>query len=119
MKVIVRNGAVMPELSSPVREFVEAVNAHDEQVFLDAFAGPGVVDDWGREFVGREAIKGWSDEEFIGAQGTMEVQQVDVRDDGRVIVVADWRSNHANGLSEFGFGVEGDAVTRLTIRGAE
>jgi hypothetical protein len=35
-----------------------------------------------------------------------------------VVVIADWRSNHANGLSEFGFDVAGDAVTRLTIRGA-
>lgn len=107
----------MTELPSPVREFVEVVNAHDERGFLDAFPPDGVVDDWGREFVGRERIKEWSDVEFIGAEGTMAVQQVS-RSDGKVVVVADWRSNHANGLSEFTFDVADGTITRMTIRGA-
>lgn len=105
------------ELSSPVREFVAAVNAHDETAFLDSFGDTGLVDDWGREFVGREAIKEWSDKEFIGAQGTMDVQQV-TDTEGQVTVVADWRSNHANGLSEFTFDTAGHTITRMTIRGA-
>ncbi|WP_109474111.1 Rv0909 family putative TA system antitoxin [Ornithinimicrobium cavernae] len=104
-------------LPSPVREFVAAVNAHDEQGFLDSFGEAGVVDDWGREFVGRQAIKEWSDKEFIGAQGTMEVQRVDVRE-SQVVVLADWRSTHANGLSEFTFDTVGDTIHRMTIRGA-
>jgi len=108
----------MTDLPSPVRELVEAVNRHDEDGFLDAFPADGVVDDWGREFTGRAQIKGWSDGEFIGADGTMDVQRVSV-DGDRVVVVADWRSTHANGLSEFGFDVAGDRVTRMTIRGAE
>lgn len=105
------------ELTSPVREFVDAVNAHDETAFLDSFGDTGVVDDWGREFVGREAIKEWSDKEFIGAQGTMDVQQVR-ETEGQVTVVADWRSNHANGLSEFTFDTAGHTINRMTIRGA-
>ena len=108
----------MTDLPSPVKEFVEVVNAHDEPGFLDAFTEDGVVDDWGREFAGREAIKAWSDMEFIGATGTMDVQPVTV-DDGRVSVVADWRSSHANGISEFTFDTTGDRIERMTIRGAE
>lgn len=107
----------MTELPSPVREFVEAVNAHDEDAFLSSLGSTGVVDDWGREFLGRQEIKDWSDKEFIGARGTMDVQRVDVRE-GQVVVLADWRSNHANGMSQFTFDVDGDTVTRLTIRGA-
>lgn len=108
----------MTELPSPVRELVAAVNDHDEAGFLAAFPEDGVVDDWGREFVGRDQIKGWSDGEFIGAHGTMDVQQVSTEGD-RVVVVADWRSTHANGLSEFSFDVAGDRVRRMTIRGAD
>ncbi|WP_256837676.1 Rv0909 family putative TA system antitoxin [Ornithinimicrobium faecis] len=104
-------------LTSPVREFVDAVNAHDETAFLDSFGDTGVVDDWGREFVGREAIKEWSDKEFIGANGTMDVQQV-TDTGGQVRVVADWRSSHANGLSEFTFDTAGHTINRMTIRGA-
>jgi hypothetical protein len=108
----------MSTLPSPVKEFVDVVNAHDDAGFLDAFTAEGVVDDWGREFAGRDAIKAWSDQEFIGATGTMEVQRVDV-DGSRVVVVADWRSTHANGLSEFAFDTDGDRISRMTIRGAE
>lgn len=108
----------MTELPSPVKEFVAVVNAHQGQEFLDSFTDDGVVDDWGREFTGRPAIKEWSDKEFIGAEGTMSVQQVSTEDD-RVVVVADWRSTHANGLSEFTFDVDGDSIARMTIRGAD
>jgi len=108
----------MSQLPSPVKEFVETVNAHDNTGFLDAFTDDGVVDDWGREFTGRAAIEEWSDREFIGATGTMDVQRVDV-DGDRVVVVADWRSTHANGLSEFAFDTSGEKIARMTIRGAD
>ncbi|MDN5895669.1 MAG: nuclear transport factor 2 family protein [Nocardioides sp.] len=107
----------MPELSSPVKEFVEAVNAHDEASFLEAFGDTGAVDDWGRQFVGTEEIKAWSDKEFLGARGKMDVQAV-AEEAGRVILVADWHSNHANGLSQFTFDLDEDQITKMTIRGA-
>lgn len=108
----------MTSLPSPVQEFVDVVNAHDEQGFLDAFTESGTVDDWGREFTDRGAIKEWSDKEFIGANGTMDVQRVSVEGD-TVVVVVDWRSTHANGLSEFSFDVQGNKIAKMTIRGAD
>ena len=107
----------MESLPSPVQEFVGVVNAHDEEGFLATFGDSGTVDDWGREFVGRDQIKAWSDEEFIGAQGTMDVQSVAEREH-QVVVVADWRSTHANGLSEFTFDVEDGSIRKMAIRGA-
>lgn len=103
-----------PTTPEPIHSFVSAVNAHDEQRFLDSFTDDGVVDDWGREFAGREAIKAWSDEEFIGAHGTMDVTTV-VERDGEVQVTAEWRSTHANGLSMFAFTVRGDKIARMRI----
>lgn len=104
------------EIPEPVKGFVETVNAHDEAGFLDAFTTDGAVDDWGRLFTGREAIKGWSDNEFIGATGTMTPERVSTGDDGTITVVADWRSTHANGLSSFAFEVAGDKIAKMTIR---
>lgn len=102
-------------LPEPVASFVAAVNRHDEDAFLDAFTPDGVVDDWGREFAGRDRIKAWSDKEFIGARGVLTPQAC--RTDGsEVTLVGDWRSNHANGLSSFVFAVRGDAISRMTIR---
>lgn len=102
-------------IPEPVASFVAAVNDHDERTFLDAFADDGSVDDWGRVFTGREQIKAWSDKEFIGAKGTLAVEEVDVND-GAVTVIGDWRSNHANGRSKFDFDVTGDRIQRMTIR---
>ncbi|WP_026875803.1 nuclear transport factor 2 family protein [Jiangella gansuensis] len=102
-------------LPKPVASFIDVVNRHDEDGFLDAFTSDGFVDDWGRTFTGREAIKRWSDREFIGARGTMTVQRTAV-DGDMVTVIADWRSNHANGLSQFDFRVAGDKLASMTIR---
>ncbi|MGO2659702.1 nuclear transport factor 2 family protein [Mycetocola reblochoni] len=104
-----------PEIPEPVRTVVADVNAHDTTAFLDAFTPDGVVDDWGREFAGRDAIAAWSDHEFIGSHGTLTVEEVTV-DDDTVTVTGDWRSTHANGRSRFAFVVDGDRIARMTIR---
>ena len=41
------------ETPDAVRRMVDATNAADDAAFLDSFTDDGVVDDWGREFVGR------------------------------------------------------------------
>lgn len=103
-----------PEIPEPVAGFVDAVNRHDEAAFLDAFTTEGSVDDWGRVFTGREQIKAWSDREFIGATGTLTPEEVTTTD-GTIVVVADWRSTHANGRSRFAFDVDEGKITRMTI----
>ncbi|WP_026819947.1 hypothetical protein [Arthrobacter castelli] len=103
------------KIPEPVASFIDTVNRNDDAGFLDAFTSDGFVDDWGRIFTGREAIKSWSDKEFIGANGILTPQQV-TADDDVVTVVGDWRSTHANGLSRFDFQVAGDKLASMTIR---
>lgn len=104
-----------PQIPEPVASFLDRVNAHDEQGFLDAFTVSGMVDDWGRTFTGHDEIKAWSDEEFIGSRGVLTVDEVDTTGD-TVTVVGDWRSNHANGRSKFVFDIDGTKLTKMTIR---
>lgn len=104
-----------PAVPEPVATFLDRVNAHDEQGFLDAFAADGTVDDWGRIFTGRDAIKQWSDKEFIGARGVLTVEEVESAQD-EITVIGDWSSNHANGRSKFVFDVDGDKLAKMTIR---
>ncbi|MGB4777106.1 nuclear transport factor 2 family protein [Microbacterium sp.] len=99
----------------PVGSFIAAVNRHDDDAFQAAFTVGGFIDDWGRTFTGREAMKRWSDKEFIGARGTLAVEEVTVSGD-EVTVVGDWRSNYANGRSTFVFVTEGDFIASMTIR---
>ncbi|GAA1853437.1 nuclear transport factor 2 family protein [Brevibacterium marinum] len=103
------------QIPEPVAGFIDIVNAHDDQGFLDAFTADATVDDWGREFTGRDAIKAWSDKEFIGATGVLTPEEVSV-DGDEVTVVGDWRSTHANGRSSFTFAIAGDRLSRMTIR---
>lgn len=103
------------QIPEPVAGFIDTVNAHDDQGFLDAFTPGGVVDDWGREFQGREAIRTWSDKEFIGASGVLTPEEITV-DGNDVTIVGDWRSTHANGRSSFAFVIDGDKLSRMTIR---
>ena len=103
------------DIPEPVGSFIGAVNAHDEEGFLGAFADGGAIDDFGRIVTGHAEIKGWSDSEFIGANGTLTPEEVAV-DGDQVTVVGDWRSTRANGRSSFTFDVVGDAIAKMTIR---
>lgn len=105
------------QLPPPVAALVKTINAGDTIGFLDSFTPDGVVDDWGRKFCDREAIRAWSDKELIGAQGQMTVTDV-ATGDNSVEVTADWRSTHANGLSRFDFRVVGDKIALMRISAA-
>jgi hypothetical protein len=107
----------MSELPTAVQSALDAANAGDVEAFLDAFVDEdGAVDDWGRAFRGRDAIRGWSDAEFIGKQVTLAVTAV--RSDGATTVVsAQVGGNGFNGPSDFAFEVSGAKVARMTISG--
>jgi hypothetical protein len=98
-----------------VQALLDAANDNDTDAFLAGFTKDGVVDDWGREFHGAQRIREWSDAEFIGKQVTLEVTEV-VDAGGETVVTAQVGGNGFNGPSHFGFQVEGDLVSRMTIR---
>jgi ketosteroid isomerase-like protein len=105
----------MTELPDPVAAAIAAANAHDTAAFLACFAADGVVDDWGRAFRGPDAIREWSDREFIGVQVTLDVTATERAGDA-VTVTAEVGGDGFNGPSHFTFRFDGDLVTRMTIR---
>lgn len=104
-----------PTLPEPAASFFAAVTGHDQQGFLDALTEDAVVDDWGAIYEGRATISAWSDKEFVGSQPTFTPERV-AEQDGQIVVAGDWRSQHANGPSEFTLVLKGDRVSRLVIR---
>ncbi|WP_194836559.1 nuclear transport factor 2 family protein [Nocardia sp. XZ_19_369] len=103
------------KLPQAVEQLLDATNAGNIDAFLDGFTADGIVDDWGREFSGRAAIRGWSDGEFLGKQVTLAVD--DAADDGAETTVhAQVGGNGFNGPSTFVFTTAGDKVSRMTIR---
>lgn len=100
---------------APVQALLDAVNRGDTDGFLGCFTRDGVVDDWGREFRGAQAIRSWSDGELIGVRASLQV--TDVREhEGGVTVAALVGGDGFNGPSHFTFDLEGGRVSRMTIR---
>jgi hypothetical protein len=105
-----------PPLPLPVAAALEAASAGATEDFLAAFAPDGAVDDWGRVFRGHDAIRGWSDAEFIGKQVTLRVTQSRTEGD-TTTVSAEVGGNGFNGPSDFAFTVQGDHVALMRITG--
>jgi hypothetical protein len=105
-----------PALPCPVNRFVEAVNQGDTDAFLAFFLKDGVVIDSGRRFAGHDPILGWSDREFIGAHGRMNVKKVEQKKNV-VTVKADWKSTYYSGPSSFEFVMDGERIQELRIKG--
>jgi hypothetical protein len=105
----------MSETPEPVARLLKAANDHDTDGFLASFTEDGVVDDWGREFVGAEAIRGWSDREFIGVDVVLDVTGTTSSGD-ETTISADVGGAGYNGPSHFTFTVREGLVARMTIR---
>ena len=97
--------------------FVTVVNSGDTDAFLDLFVPSGFVNDWGRTFNGRAGIKGWSDDEFIGAQG--QLTEVHITATAKTTdVVALWTSQRYTGPSRFVLHQAGDKLASMAITAA-
>lgn len=107
------------KLPKPIDLFVEAVNKGDEAKFLSFFdEKDGLINDWGRKFVGHSAIKGWSDKEFIGAKGTITPTKVEQKGN-EISLRAGWKSNFYSGDSKFVFVVDGEKIKEMRIESAK
>ena len=103
-------------LPAPVAAAVAAANAGDIDAFLAVFAPDGSVDDWGRVFTGPEAIRHWSDREFVGVDVSLDIRGV-TTDGGTTTILAEVGGSGFNGPSHFAFTVQGDHVTLMRITG--
>lgn len=61
------------DLPVVIMSALDAVASGDTEQFLKCFQAEGSVDDWGRVFRGHNAIRRWSDKEFIGVNATLRV----------------------------------------------
>ena len=105
----------MPETPKLLTDFVAAVNRGDTPAFLDCFSSDGVVDDWGRRFVGHAKIQEWSDAETIGAHGTLTITRLIAADDHRIEADTYWKSEAFTGAGRFRFTVQNGRIKELRI----
>jgi SnoaL-like protein len=110
-------GIMSDQLPAPVQAALDAANRNDADAFAGLFASGGFVDDWGRTFTGREAIRRWSDAEFIGQRVSLAVTEVSPGSDAaETVVAAQVGGDGFTGPSHFTFRVAGDQLASMTIR---
>jgi ketosteroid isomerase-like protein len=63
-------------LPAVIGRFIKATNDHDGDAFISCFANDAMVNDFARNFRGRDAIKQWSDKEMIGDKVTFAIDEV-------------------------------------------
>lgn len=95
---------------------LDATNAEDSDAFLASFADDAVVDDWGRQFAGREQIAGWNDRENIGTHNRIAVTGSRVLDDAEELDVQVTGDGY-NGGGTFTIQTRDGVITRMVIRG--
>jgi hypothetical protein len=103
-----------PESSPAVVATLGAANSGDTEQFLDGFTEDGSVNDWGRVYRGRQAIREWSDREFIGVHVSLAVIEQSTSGDTTVIT-AQVGGSGFNGESTFSFTTEGNAIRTMRI----
>ncbi|MGF7035365.1 uncharacterized protein (TIGR02246 family) [Paenibacillus mucilaginosus] len=62
-------------LPQVIEEFIAASNKPDPEAYVDCFSEDAMVLDEGKEWVGKTAIKKWSDEHHFGANVTLDPQK--------------------------------------------
>ena len=60
-------------LPAAIQAFVDATNTGDTEAFVAAFTDDARLDDWGREFHGRDGVRSWDRTDNIGVQAHFEV----------------------------------------------
>jgi hypothetical protein len=106
----------MTELPAAVARLIEATNAEDREAFLDSFTDDGVVDDWGRQFVGRERIAEWDAGENIGVHSRIEATSA-LRSGDTVEFGVRVSGDGYNGGGTFTAELRDGRIARLQIRG--
>ena len=97
-----------------VRRMVEATNSGDRDAFVDAFTEDAYLEDWGREFHGREGVASWNETDNIGKNAHFKATGT-VERDGRYIVTLVVTGGGFNGTSDIAFEVEGDRIRSMVI----
>lgn len=69
----------MTTIDTPVaiQTFVEATNHGDTEAFVAAFTHDAHLDDWGREYHGRDGVRAWDRTDNIGVQAHFELESIE------------------------------------------
>jgi hypothetical protein len=105
-------------LSPLIAAYIQAANAHDTDALLDTLAADAVIKDEGREYHGHEEIKIWSYRTNQEYQPTLDVREVNQRQDKTVVTAQVAGTFEGSPIPlHFHFTLRDDKIAALTIEG--
>ncbi|AWB94115.1 ketosteroid isomerase [Aeromicrobium chenweiae] len=106
----------MSTIPAAIERFVSATNDGDTEAFVAAFTPDAYLNDWGREFHGRDGVRSWSSTDNIGVQSHFDVVSVEQPDSpGTYVVVLRVSGNGYNGTGPLTFVLQDGLIARLII----
>ncbi|MFC9918652.1 nuclear transport factor 2 family protein [Agromyces binzhouensis] len=103
----------MPEA---IRAFVDTTNAGDSEGFVAAFTEDAYLNDWGREFHGREGVASWNESDNIGRNARFEAHSIRAgRMPGQYLLTVTVSGGGYNGPGVFTFDLRDGLIARFLI----
>lgn len=103
-------------LPEPIQRFIDTTNAGDSDGFVDTFTEDASLNDWGREFHGRDGVRSWDRTDNIGVKSHFEL--VDYRqgsDPGTYVVALKVTGDGFNGTGPMEFALRDGRIASLRI----
>jgi hypothetical protein len=104
------------ELPAAIRAFIDTTNAGDTEGFVAAFTDDAYLNDWGREFHGRDGVRSWNRTDNIGKQAVFsDASAVSGSDPDTFDVTLQVAGNGYNGTGNMKFRLRDGLVQSLVI----
>lgn len=105
-----------PDLPAPIQTFIDATNRADSDAFVAAFTDDAYLNDWGREFHGRDGVRSWDRTDNIGVQSHFELVEVEPgTDSDSYVVTLTVSGNGFNGTGPMTFRLRDGLIASLRI----
>jgi ketosteroid isomerase-like protein len=107
-------------LPAVIETFIKATNEHDGDTFISTFTEDALVNDFARNFWGKEQIKNWGDKEMIEPKVTFKAEEI-IEHYGDFFITALTDGNYDKSKSpdptylDYFFTVRGDKIVRMIV----
>ncbi|SDK79650.1 nuclear transport factor 2 family protein [Nonomuraea jiangxiensis] len=99
-----------------IRTFIDATNSADSAAFAAAFTDDAYLNDWGREFHGRDGVRDWDRTDNIGVQSKFELVAIEPGPDpDSFVVTLKVSGNGYNGTGPMTFHLRDGLIASLRI----
>ncbi|WP_353829262.1 nuclear transport factor 2 family protein [Agromyces sp. SYSU T0242] len=103
-------------MPTAIQSFIDTTNAGDSEGFVACFTEDAYLNDWGREFHGRDGVASWNESDNIGTGARFDVQGVRAgRMPEQFLVTLTVTGGGYNGPGLFTFDLRDGLIARFLI----